>query len=348
MKKVIIDLQNDKYQVYIGDCISYLKEFINNQKVLFITDENVKGLYLDTLKKIINIDYIFTLGKNPEACKNLVYYEKCVKYALENYIDKKIIVLAFGGGAVTDFAGFFASTYKRGIDFISLPTTLLSHDSAVGGKTALNIGNTKNVIGSFYQPKVVLFHLPFLKSLSKSDILSGFGEIFKHDFLDSGYLFQEIFYKQKLLTHLIDNETLLEEIIYRAILVKKVYIEMDLFDSKGKRQFLNLGHTLGHALEITNNLSHGEAISLGMCFSLFLSSNPFYLPFYEKLISWGYFQNNIDFNLEDIIKLIKNDKKNISGKIKFIGLKEFGNPYEIVLTIDEFQNKLKEFLRLFK
>src|SRR5690554_2679345 len=265
MKKILIDVNNDSYNIYIGNCLFKLKKYINEKKVFVITDQTVKDLYLDTLKTYINIDYLFTLGKKPESCKNLVFYKKCLNYCLENYLDKKTLVIAFGGGAVTDFASFFASTYKRGLELILLPTTLLSHDSSVGGKNALNIVHTKNAIGSIYQPKVVIYHIPFLKSLSASEVLSGFGEIFKHDLLSDAYLLRVVLLDRESIKTIIYDDKLIKEIICRAIIVKKKYIELDVYDNKGKRQFLNFGHTLGHALEISNCLSHGEAISLGMC-----------------------------------------------------------------------------------
>lgn len=345
MKKVLIDLENYKYDVYIGDTISYLPKFVDGRKVFVITDENVKNLHLKTLNKMIKFDYLYVLGKDAESSKNLMSYELCLKYALDNYIDKDTLIIGFGGGSVTDFAGFFASTYKRGLDIVLLPTTILSHDSAIGGKTALNYGLIKNVVGSFYQPKVVIFHLPFLKTISKEEIISGFGEILKHDLLADGYLINEVL-KQERLDEVIFDEKLMEEIIYRAIIVKKLYVEMDVYETEGKRQFLNFGHTLGHGLEITNHLSHGEAISLGMCFDMFISGNDYYLTFYQKLKKWGFFNNNINFNNDEVVDVIKNDKKNKQGKIKFIGLKQVGRPFEIYLTSEQLKDKLEEFKRL--
>ncbi len=343
MKKITIDAVNEKYNVYIGDCLHLLESYIKpKQKVLIITDETVKSLHFDTLKQYVKTPYVFSLGKIPEKDKNFITYEACVNYCLNHFLDRNLLVLAFGGGVVTDFAGFFASTYKRGIKLIHLPTTILAHDSSVGGKTALNVSQYKNVVGSFYQPKSVIYHLPFLKTLKEKDIVSGFGEIFKHDLLSEGYLL-DILDKETSLYHLLYNQKLIEKIMYHSILVKKLYIEMDIYDQLGKRQFLNLGHTLGHAIERLYGYSHGEAISLGICFDLFLSDNSYYRTFYHKLIKWGYFKEKQDFDLEKIMISMKNDKKNEEDSLKFIGLYTFGQPYEIQLTEEEFIHKFKQF-----
>ncbi|HEY8364765.1 MAG TPA: 3-dehydroquinate synthase family protein [Haloplasmataceae bacterium] len=345
MRKVTLNIPNNEINIYIGDCLSLIKDFIDiKQKILVITDENVCRLHLDELKKVINIDYLFILSSKPENNKTLDTYEKCIDYALKNCINRNTTVIAFGGGAVSDFTGFFASTYKRGMKLINIPTTLLAHDSAIGGKNGLNFANYKNIIGTFYQPQVILYHLPFLKTLPNNEILSGFGEIIKHDLLADGYLLHEVLDSNKPLLEYFADLEVIEEIVYRAILVKKLYIEMDIYDLLGRRQFLNFGHTLGHALEVSYSLSHGEAISFGMCFDLFLANNPLYKELYKALKKWGYF-NKIDFKLDDVISLIKNDKKKTSAKIKFIGLKEIGNPYEINISIEEFKVKYLEYMR---
>ncbi len=347
MKKITINLTDDNYDIYIGDCLSNLNKFIKlSDNLLIITDENVKRLYLDKLVKKINNYQVFIMGNKPENNKNLLTYEACVKFALDNYFDRHLTVLAFGGGAVTDFAGFFASTYKRGVKLINIPTTLLAHDSAVGGKTALNVGTLKNVIGTFYQPQAVLYHLPLLRTLPYNEVLSGFGEIIKHDLLADGYLLNEVFSAYNSLDKLLFDDEVLEEIIYRAILVKKLYVEMDVYDELGRRQYLNLGHTLGHALEITTGLTHGEAISFGICFALFLSDNHYYKTLSQTLIKWGYFRN-IVLNNGEILARIKNDKKNHTDKLVFIGLKSFGNPEVIYLSVTEFKERLKAFQEYF-
>ncbi len=347
MKKIVIDAIDQSYEVFIGDVISVVKEFVcTDKEILLITDETVKELHVAALQNEIDIKYLFVLGKRPEDHKNLAIYEKCVEYAMSNHLDRNILVIAFGGGAVTDFAGFFASTYKRGVSVIHIPTTLLSHDSAIGGKTALNAGKTKNVIGTIYQPKAVIYHLPFLNTLPLPEILSGFGEIIKHDLLSEGYLIQEVLDTKQLLQDFLLDPDKLTEIIYRSILVKKMYIEMDIYDKLGKRQYLNFGHTLGHALEILYRMSHGEAISFGMCFAIFLENQQFALHLYKKLKAWGYFTGKIVFNIDEITEVMKNDKKNDHDLFKFISLKDIGEPFVIYLTTNEFKDKFAQFLRL--
>ncbi len=346
MKKITVHTISKDYDIYIGDVISKLEQYLDKTKpILIITDDNVKNYHLDTLLKEIETEYyLFSLGEIPEENKNLATYEACITECSNNFLDRYLTVIAFGGGAVSDFSAFFASTYKRGVKLINLPTTLLAHDSSVGGKTALNVNGVKNVIGSFYQPEVILYHLEFLKTLQEEDILSGFGEVFKHDLLADQYILNELLDENRLLREVIMEKQLLEEILYRCILVKKVFVEMDLYDNLGKRQFLNFGHTLGHAIEILYSISHGEAVAFGMCFDLYLSDNLYFKSFYQLLINWGYFKEIPIFNLEDMIQIMKNDKKNANHLLKFIGLKTVGQPYEINLTITEFKLKYAEFL----
>ena len=135
MRKVTIELADKKYVVFIGDTLGILKEYVTaRDKVLVITDENVKELYFASLGKYLPESFVYTLSKEAEKAKNVETYASVVNFALDNYLDRNITVIAFGGGAVGDFAGFFASTYKRGVKFINIPTTLLAHDSSIGEK----------------------------------------------------------------------------------------------------------------------------------------------------------------------------------------------------------------------
>jgi len=346
MKKITINTIDKNYDIYIGDVLNVLKQYLNpNKKVLIITDHTVKDLHLNTLKKEVNTNYLFSLGINPEKNKDLFTYEACINYCIQHFLDRNLLVLSFGGGAVTDFAGFFASTYKRGVELIHLPTTLLAHDSSVGGKTALNYQSLKNMIGSFYQPSAVIYHLEFLKTLPEREIVSGFGEVFKHDFLSEGYILNALINEETSLKHLIDDNLMMEEIIYHSILIKKVYVEMDIYD-RGKRKFLNFGHTIAHGIEILDQYSHGEAVALGMCFDLYISNRSYFKVLYEKLIKLGFFKVKTTFVLEDIINIIRNDKKNENDFIKFIGLEKYGEPYEINLTVHQFSEHWNQFLQV--
>ncbi|NLG81741.1 MAG: 3-dehydroquinate synthase [Bacilli bacterium] len=348
MKVIKISIPGFTYDVFIGNVLTKLINYVDfQQEVLVITDENVYNHHFHKLIEVIPIKHVFILSKNPEQDKNILMYEKCVDYALKRVLDRKLTVIAFGGGAVGDFAGFFASTYKRGVRLINLPTTLLAHDSAIGGKTALNVGNVKNAIGTFYQPEVVLYHTPFLKTLPYIEFTNGFGEILKHDLLTNGVLFKMLLNDSFNLEDVLSNQELLDEIIYQGIFVKKFYIERDPYEMKGEREYLNLGHTLGHALERLYNLKHGIAVSIGIGFDLFLSDSSYILPYMETIKKLGILTSGYDLSLELIIDILKNDKKNRNDKLMFIGLKDFGKPFHLELTTKEFTVKFSEFMRLY-
>jgi 3-dehydroquinate synthase len=212
----------------------------------------------------------------------------------------------------------------------------------------VNVAGVKNVIGTFYQPVAVIYYTEFLKSLAFNEIKSGFGEVFKHDLLHDGSILNALLVDKTNLTEIIHDDSLIEEIIYRCIEIKKKYIIHDIEDKLGIRQALNLGHTLAHAIEILYNTTHGEAVAFGICFDLFLSKNVEYEFYYKLFKKFGYFDTIINIDILDCVETMKNDKKNKSGLITFVGLKEFGRPFEIYLTEDEINIKLTEFLNIIK
>lgn len=348
MKTIRINTTDYQYDVLVGDVLLELKKYIgNHHEILVITDENVYNYHFPKLTDVIPLQHVFILSKTPEQDKSISMFEKCVNYAISNFLDRNLLVIAFGGGAVGDFAAFFASTYKRGVRFINLPTTLLAHDSAIGGKTALNVGNIKNVVGTFYQPEVVIYHTPFLETLSLVEVKNGFGEILKHDLLSIGSLFFKLLDSELKLNKLLDDKELLEEFIYQAILVKKHYIESDPYETKGIREYLNFGHTLGHALELLYQLKHGIAVSIGIGFDLFLADSPYTSTYFNLIKRLEILTANNDFSVDLISEILKNDKKNRNGLITFIGLQDFGKPYRLELAIEEFKHNFREFMRLY-
>lgn len=348
MKLVEIKNKEIDYYVYISfDAINNIHSYIDyNKPVLIVTDDFVMNLHLSTLLMELNSEdvFVYSIGKNPEKAKNIKSYQKLVTYAINNNLNRDLQVIAFGGGAVGDFAGFFAATYNRGIKYIQMPTTILAHDSAVGGKVALNYNNIKNVIGSFYQPEAVIYHTEFLKTLSKEEILSGFGEVIKHDYLSDLYLSNNVLNKFSDLINVVNNEEIIEEILAKSITVKKDYILNDIYD-KNKRKFLNLGHTLGHAIEVLYGFTHGEAVAFGMCFDMFLANNKDYLKLYKVFKQYGFFKKEINYESTKILTLIKHDKKNYNNKIIFIGLKKYGVPYEISIDEKDFSKIFNKFLK---
>jgi len=355
MAKISVETSSKNYNVYIGEnVLDNLSSFIHNQecsKILVITDQTVEKLHLDTvLNSISNISNVVYTVPSGEKAKTFDVYYDCLTFALEQQLDRKSLLLALGGGAVGDLAGFVAATFMRGIPFIQIPTTILAHDSAVGGKVAINHPSGKNMIGAFYQPEAVFYQTSFLSTLPPQELRSGFGEVIKHALISS-----PIFYRQVVDT--IDNlsevtEEYWCELLEKGILVKKEVVEKDEKENN-IRAFLNFGHTLGHAIEAEmgyGKFTHGEAIVIGMLFALSLSIHKCKLDFpIEELKNWlqslGYLTEiPEDLSIDRLISRMKKDKKTINGNINFVLLESIGKP--VLVKIDE--SELKKEIVLFK
>lgn len=234
-------------------------EYLNlNRRVLVVTDSGVPIQYAQTLAKQCK-EGIICVVEQGEASKSMEGFGKLLGAMLENGFSRKDCVVAVGGGVVGDLSGFAASAYMRGIDFYNVPTTLLSQiDSSIGGKTAINFGGVKNIVGAFYQPKRVLIDPELLSTLSKRQISNGLAEAIKMALTSDGELF-DIFENK-------DIEENLDEIIIRSLNIKKNVVEQDEKES-GFRKILNFGHTVGHGIESSegmNELYHGDCVALGM------------------------------------------------------------------------------------
>lgn len=229
-----------------------------SRRVLVVTDSGVPEHYANMLANQCKEPYICTV-KMGEASKSLEVFGTLLSTMLENNFSRKDCVVAVGGGVVGDLSGFAASCYMRGIDFYNIPTTLLSQiDSSIGGKTAINFGGVKNIVGSFYQPKKVLIDPELLNTLSERQISNGLAEAVKMALTSDKDLFN-IFENKDIK----DN---LDEIIVRSLNIKKYVVEQDEKES-GLRKILNFGHTIGHGIESSANLSglyHGECVALGL------------------------------------------------------------------------------------
>lgn len=267
-----------------------------------------------------------------EPVKTMFYYEQFCELLLEKNIKRNDCLIAIGGGATGDFTGFLAATLLRGLSFIQVPTTILAHDAAIGGKTGINAKVGKNLIGAFKRPDCVIYDMSFLSTLSQQERLSGFAEIIKHVFLNGDYIINT---SDKLLNHefiaLTEDFTciqslrdtiLLEKWLSYGIQTKLNIVVQDELEV-GVRKYLNFGHTLGHALEFVHKLPHGIAVLHGMMFALLLSG---YEPGVVKSIyKWasklGY--ESITLQPFDIyLQYMKKDKKNDNDLISFVVMKQ--------------------------
>ena len=302
------------YDIHINENISKSilnKHLGNKNKILIITDNGVPKKHIKELKNKINNKNIatFTLNKG-EKSKSFSSYKKILNKLLELKFDRSDIIIAIGGGVVGDIAGFSAATYLRGIRYIQIPTTLLAQvDSSVGGKTAINVIQGKNLIGAFYNPSIVLISTSFLGTLSRDEYKSGLGEVVKYALIGNKKLKNII---EKNSQDIINrNESVLKIIIEESIKTKSKIVTEDEKES-GIRAILNFGHTFGHAIEAHNNyknITHGAAITLGMVMASKLS-------FFEGHIN--------DYQLDNIVNLIDSLGLNTDhSKYKHSQLKQY-------------------------
>ena len=327
-------LQSISYPIYFNDSLTELANFVRNgnySHFFILTDEHTAKYCLPLVKEklgdLANYDLIeINAG---EESKDIDFCIGIWKLLIDFGADRNSLMINLGGGVISDLGGFAASTFKRGIDFVHVPTTLLAQvDASVGGKTGIDIDSIKNIIGTFTQPKAVFIHDEFLNSLPDRQILSGLAEMLKHG------LICDAAYWDKLKTS--DTEKPSAEMIYRSIAIKnKVVIE----DPKetGIRKSLNFGHTVGHAVETYslindggNHLSHGEAIAIGMVCEAWLSNKKCGLSEQElteitDVITGLYPKYFIEEAANDqLYALMLKDKKNRKGKINCTLLKQIG------------------------
>lgn len=255
-----MNLGKDSYDILVErGILAKAHEHLNlNRRVLVVTDTGVPAEYAETVAALCKESVICTLEMG-EASKSLEGFGRLLSAMLEHSFSRKDCVVAVGGGVVGDLAGFAASAYMRGIDFYNIPTTLLSQiDSSIGGKTAINFGGVKNIVGAFYQPKKVLIDPDLLKTLPPRQISNGLAEAIKVGLTSDEKLF-DIFENGEI-------GSCLDEIIIRALMVKKNVVEQDEREA-GLRKILNFGHTVGHGIESGGGMAelyHGECVALGM------------------------------------------------------------------------------------
>jgi 3-dehydroquinate synthase len=345
MEKININTESKNYSVFIGyGAISELPLFLNryNQlsQIMVVTDGHVSELYLSELMRILNDFQCSTFTTpNGEDAKTFEIYYQALGFALEHKLDRNSILLAFGGGAVGDLGGFIAATYMRGIPFIQIPTTILAHDSAVGGKVAINHPIGKNMIGSFYQPEAVFYDLSYINTLSLKEKRSGFAELIKHALIDDESFFNSLTKEIQSLENL--HSERLHTLLSKGIKVKAKIVSIDEKE-QGQRAFLNFGHTLGHAIEAEvgyGKITHGEAVVIGMVFALRLSIEMLNLSFnLTSFTNWlhklGYITEiPSDLISTKLVKRMKQDKKAQKEEIRMVLLSNIGQP--ILKTVPE-------------
>ena len=334
-----------KYPIIIGNNIlSKLqpllkKNLINFNQCILVIDRNVPKKPINKIinsfhKKKLTIHYLDANEKN----KNQKSIDKILSILLKKNFNRNDCLISIGGGITGDLSGFAASIFKRGLKFINIPTTLLSQvDSSIGGKTGINTKYGKNLIGSFYQPSLVISDINFLKSLPKRELVCGYGEILKHALIADKKFFT--FLKKNGSKILNLKSPLIEKAIFQSCSIKKKVVEADEKEMDIRR-ILNFGHTFAHAFEATlgysKKLNHGEAVILGVKMAAKFSFLNKFLKIKEfKLIEDHLNQLNLPINinkffsiknLDKILSFMKKDKKNDTQKINLVLLKGIGSP----------------------
>ena len=308
-------------------------ELLNlNRRVLIVTDDGVPEIYAKTLAKQCKSPVVLTIPQG-EASKQTDSWALLLKTMVENDFTRTDCVVAVGGGVVGDLSGFAASTFMRGIDFYNIPTTVLSQvDSSIGGKTAVDFMGYKNLVGAFYPPKKVIIDPETLETLPKRQISNGLCESVKMAMTSSEELFKIFETKE------ITNEVL-EDIIYRSLLIKKQVVEADEREG-GLRKILNFGHTLAHAVESINKLEkyyHGECVAIGMLPMCSDNVRARLLPVLEKLN----LPTVLDENADGLINACKHDKKAFGDSITVVTVEEIGKFQMKNLTFGEFSSLVR-------
>ncbi len=322
-------------------------------KILVVTDEIVYGLHGHYLKQLEEIAETFVqVIPSGEKSKSFTEFYSIQTKALSHSLDRNSCIIAFGGGMIGDLAGFVAATYMRGIRYIQVPTTLLAHDSAVGGKVAINHPLGKNMIGAFYQPEAVFYDIELLKTLPEQELRSGFAEVLKHGFIAKEPFIYDLLKHVETLKKL--QGDLLEDVIKKGIVVKATIVETDEKETN-TRAFLNFGHTLGQSLENLygyGTMTHGDAVALGMLFALHVSEELYGVNFQlsmwiSRFKKYG-FPTEITGETTEIIEKMKLDKKTQSGMIRFVTLKNIGQPMVEKITDTWMYDALESFKRIKK
>jgi len=354
MKKINIQFDERSYPIYVGEGLisnyELISQHILGKKVAIITNETVADIYLKTLMDTVSShkELISIILPDGESYKSKDSLDSIYAQLLENKADREITLIALGGGVIGDITGFAAATYMRGVNFIQIPTTLLSQvDSSVGGKTGINHPLGKNMIGAFYQPKCVISDMNVLKTLPSRELSAGLAEVIKYGLIRDNKFFEWL---ESHIQYLMEmNPKYLIEAVQRSCENKAAVVEADEFES-GIRAILNLGHTFGHAIEVAQgygNWLHGEAVGAGMVMAAKLSQSMGWLADKDvgRIVALikkaGLPTEPPKISVKKYMELMMLDKKTKDGQINLVLQKSIG---DAVLTNQYDPKKLHQIL----
>ncbi|MGE4594252.1 MAG: 3-dehydroquinate synthase [Gammaproteobacteria bacterium] len=357
LKTLHVDLGDKSYPIYIGSGLlsdqSYLDKHIHGKQVMIVTNTTVAPLYLQSVCELLN-DYQVetTILPDGEQYKTLETLNTIFDVLLGAKFDRSVTLIALGGGVVGDMTGFAAASYQRGVNFIQIPTTLLSQvDSSVGGKTGVNHELGKNMIGAFHQPKAVVIDIDTLNTLDQREFSAGMAEVIKYGLLGNADFLQDL---EANMGSLMDRDVeLITDAVYRSCEDKARIVAEDEFEA-GKRALLNLGHTFGHGIENTLGYGvylHGEAVSVGMLMAAKLSElegdlTAACVQRVARLLNQANLpcEINQEINEAQLFAAMSLDKKAIDGNIRLVLLRKLGDAY---LSQDYSSDNLNQVVRDF-
>ena len=322
------------------------------KKICIISDKKVGELYSNEIIKLaspISKSVVTYFIEGGEKSKSMDTVLDIINFLLKNRFERKDLLISLGGGVVGDITGFVAAIFMRGIEYIQIPTTLLAQaDSNMGGKTGIDFGNAKNIIGAFKMPVLVYINTSVLSTLDNREYFQGFAEVMKTAIIRDGNMYEWLIENMYEICEK-DPEIIMDMLI-KALNIKKFYVEKDPSDN-AERMLLSLGHTIGHALEVYSDYSllHGECVALGIVCAAFISWKKSYLSmeeYYEIRDMFVPFYLPIsvdDLDVNKVLELTKSDKKMADGQIRFILLKKIGKAFidatvsdeEILAALDE-------------
>lgn len=321
----------------LKNCGEKIKDVVSAKKAAVISDTNVAPIYLETVEKSVQeagietVSYVFEAGESSKTTANLI---KIVEFLAQSGLTRNDCVIALGGGVCGDMAGFSAAVYLRGIKYIQIPTTLLAQvDSSVGGKTAVDLPQGKNLCGAFWQPSLVVIDPDVLDTLPAHFFSDGMGEVIKYGCIKSKSLFEKIEKE--------NARDIIDDVIYECADIKRGVVERDEKEA-GERALLNFGHTCGHSIEKLCNfsgVSHGEAVGIGM---VMISKAGEKEGITEKgtadkiavlLKKYG-LKTETDLPVSEIVRNMAFDKKRTSAGIKLIMLRSIGDSFIEPMPMD--------------
>ena len=320
MKKLSYTFLNKTTRFYFDADFSFLEKLVNKDNAILITDDNIFRAH----KKKFNGWNAIILNPGEEY-KVQSTVDEVIEQLIAFEADRKTFLVGVGGGVVTDLTGYIAAVYMRGLPFGFIPTSVLSMvDAAIGGKNGIDVGLYKNIVGTIRQPEFLLYDFSFLKSLPQSEWINGFAEIIKHSCIKDAKLFRQL--ETKKLKDFRKDLKGLSVLVQKNVRIKASVVQEDEFE-KGERRLLNFGHTLGHAIENIYELSHGQAISIGMTAASRISEQ---LNGFKESDRVMYLLDQYglptlaEFDKKKAMEVLKMDKKTVSGTMNYVLLEKIG------------------------